>query len=39
LRFKNLWAAGLGHGFNNTIGLVSFYLVGGLVSFYLVGPM
>jgi membrane protease YdiL (CAAX protease family) len=27
-RFKNLWAAVLGHGFNNTIGLVSFYLVG-----------
>jgi membrane protease YdiL (CAAX protease family) len=27
-RFKNLWAAVLGHGFNNTIGLVTFYLAG-----------
>ena len=27
-RFKNLWAAVLGHGFNNTIGLVTFYFVG-----------
>ena len=27
-RFKNLWAAVLGHGFNNTIGLGTFYLVG-----------
>ena len=27
-RFENLWAAVLGHGFNNTIGLVSVYLVG-----------
>ena len=27
-RFRTLWAAVLGHGFNNTIGLVTFYLIG-----------
>jgi uncharacterized protein len=27
-RFRNLWAAVLGHGFNNTLGLVTFYLIG-----------
>ena len=28
LRFENLWAAVLAHGFNNTIGLIAFFLVG-----------
>ena len=27
-RFRTLWAAVLAHGFNNTIGLVTFFLVG-----------
>lgn len=28
LHYRTLWAAVLGHGFNNTIGLVTFFLVG-----------
>jgi len=28
LRFRTLWAAVLAHGFNNTIGMVTFYLIG-----------
>ncbi|MBJ7459179.1 MAG: CPBP family intramembrane metalloprotease [Thermoleophilaceae bacterium] len=28
LRFANLWAAVLAHGFNNTIGLIAFFLAG-----------
>ena len=28
LHYGTLWAAVLGHGFNNTIGLVTFFLVG-----------
>jgi uncharacterized protein len=27
-RFRTLWAAVLAHGFNNTMGLVTFYLIG-----------
>jgi membrane protease YdiL (CAAX protease family) len=30
LRYRTLWASVLAHGFNNTIGLVAFYLVGPL---------
>jgi uncharacterized protein len=28
LRFRTLWAAVLAHGFNNTIGMLTFYLIG-----------
>lgn len=28
LRFENLWAAVLAHGFNNTIGLIAFFIAG-----------
>jgi membrane protease YdiL (CAAX protease family) len=30
-RFQNLWAAVLGHGFNNTIGLVTFYFFPSII--------
>jgi len=33
-RFRNLWAAVLGHGFNNTIGLVAFFFVGPIYALW-----
>jgi uncharacterized protein len=30
-RFQNMWAAVLGHGFNNTIGLVTLYFFPGII--------
>ena len=33
-RFRNLWAAVLGHGFNNTIGLITFFFVGPIYALW-----
>jgi uncharacterized protein len=33
-RFRNLWAAVLGHGFNNTIGLTTFFFVGPIYALW-----
>ena len=32
--FRNLWAAVLGHGFNNTIGLIRFFFVGPIYALW-----
>jgi membrane protease YdiL (CAAX protease family) len=33
-RYRSLWAAILAHDFNNTIGLVAFFLVGPVYGFW-----
>ena len=33
-RFRNLWAAVLGHGFNNTIGLTTFFFAGPIYALW-----
>ena len=33
-RFRNLWAAVLGHDFNNTIGLIRFFFVGPIYALW-----
>jgi uncharacterized protein len=30
----NLWASVFGHGFNNTIGLLAFFLIGPIYGFW-----
>lgn len=33
-RFRNLWSAVLGHGFNNTIGLMTLFFVGPIYALW-----
>jgi uncharacterized protein len=34
LRYRTLWASVLAHGFNNTIGLITFFLIGPIYGFW-----
>jgi membrane protease YdiL (CAAX protease family) len=34
MAIRNLWAAVLGHGFNNTIGLITFFFVGPIYALW-----